>query len=436
MADINKTFPKLYKKTNTGKIQTWSIRTETNVIITQFGQQDGKIQETKDVINAGKNTGKRNATTCIEQAQSEALSKWTKKKASGYVVDIKDAEENKVDNKAVLGGRDCMLAQNYDDHFKKIVYPASCQPKLDGGRGVICIQYIGQQQIIENVENQQQIEGNKQEENKEDENQQNEQVVGKLWKVTIWSRNRKPIKSMKHIVQALEQFFTDNHTTITQHVKYSIVLDGEFYNHALRDEFEELMSLLRQDESLDKCKFLEYHMYDIIEIDGDTKKLPFTERMQLMNTLFQSAINSKILPYLQLVPTNTVANTDELKQQVRNYLQQGYEGGMVRNSKSLYEQGKRSYHLQKIKEFQDAEFKIVGISEGRGKLNGHVASFICVNSEGTEFNVKCDGETSKLKEYFENHSLWKDKWLTVKFFSWTKNKLPRFPVGQRIFQHL
>ena len=134
--------PKLYKKTNKNAIQTWTIHTEGNVIVTRFGQQDGKIQETRDSINEGKNVGKRNATTCEEQARSEAQSRWNKKVAGGYVVNSNDASQGKVDTKIVCGGVSPMLAQDYDKHFHKIVFPVCSQPKLDGIRGIICIDFI------------------------------------------------------------------------------------------------------------------------------------------------------------------------------------------------------------------------------------------------------------------------------------------------------
>lgn len=78
------------------------------------------------------------------------------------------------------------------------------------------------------------------------------------------------------------------------------------------------------------------------------------------------------------------------------------------------------------------EFDIIGIEEGRGKLSGHVGAFVCMTDEGQEFKAKMSGSTEKLKEYFENHDLWKKKQLTVQFQDLTAYGLPRFPVGLRI----
>lgn len=86
--------------------------------------------------------------------------------------------------------------------------------------------------------------------------------------------------------------------------------------------------------------------------------------------------------------------------------------------------------MQKVKEFDDAEFEITGIEEGRGKLAGHVGAFVCKTDEGKTFLAKMSGDTGKLADYFTNHSLWAGKRLTVKYQGMTgKEKVPRFPVG-------
>jgi hypothetical protein len=90
----DKLLPTLYKKTSTGADQMWSIGTYRNVIITQFGQVGGKIQETYDIVKIGKNIGRANETTAIEQAELEAQSQWEKKKKSkGYVESLSDARK-------------------------------------------------------------------------------------------------------------------------------------------------------------------------------------------------------------------------------------------------------------------------------------------------------------------------------------------------------
>jgi DNA ligase-1 len=99
---------------------------------------------------------------------------------------------------------------------------------------------------------------------------------------------------------------------------------------------------------------------------------------------------------------------------------------MVRNSDSLYE-NKRSYGLQKVKEFDDTEFVIVGTEEGRGRMAGK-AIFVCKTDKGATFNVKMEGSLENLRKYLNNPRV-VGKRLTVRYQGYTNGDVPRFPVG-------
>jgi ATP-dependent DNA ligase len=222
---------------------------------------------------------------------------------------------------------------------------------------------------------------------------------------TLWTRTRKPHLGVPHIAAALPE---------------GVRLDGELYNHKYKDNFERISHLVNQKlEAADGHEVVQYHVYDV-NMPGS-----FEER----HTWLRANL-PKGLPFV-LVETKKVNDEDELMEAFEYYRSKGYEGAMVRNAAAPYEM-KRSYNLLKIKEFDDAEFKIVGIEEGRGRLMGHVGAFICETSNGTRFNAKMIGETSKLKEYFDNYKLWEGKSLTVQYQGLTtKNKVPRFPRGIR-----
>lgn len=383
-----KTFPTLYKKTSTGKIQYWTISTssqigqmsdeeyapEWGVITIRFGQIDGKEQLTNDTIAEGKNSGKKNATTAAQQAEAEALAKWQKQKKKGYVESIGSAQKEELDD-LIEGGIVPMLAHKFSDQGHKIKYPCYVQPKLDGIR---CIAVVEDGQC------------------------------------TLWSRTRKPITSMPHIVQELEAIFAS----------VDVTLDGELYNHELKSNFEQIASMVRQEEPDPNHFLVQYHVYDIVS------SATFKDRHDRLASLlfFLEEGGSS----LRFVTTNLITSEDKVMEFFEKYRKMGYEGAMLRNTDSLYV-NKRSYDLQKVKEFDDAEFSIVGIEEGRGKLAGHVGSFVCIMSDGKEFLAKMAGDTEKLKEYFINHSLWTGKILTVKYQGLTGAKgVPRFPVGVSI----
>jgi DNA ligase 1 len=373
-----KTFPTLYKLTSTGAIQTWTIGVDKNVIITHFGQQDGKIQRGEETIKEGKNIGKANETSPAEQALAEATSKWEGKIKKGYVEDVSRAAKGEKD---IDGGYDPMLAHKFADHGHKILYPAYVQPKLNGHR---CTAVI------------------------------------KDGKCTLWSRTRKPITSCPHIVAELEKIFTRGHHR----------LDGELYNHAFKSNFEELASLIRQEVPAEDHTEIQYYLYDCVR-DGET----FAKRIEWLSTSLHLYEKAKaLIIYLRLTETAIVKNEDEMTDAFERFLQRGYEGAMARNADGLYV-GKRSYDLQKIKSFVDDEFKIVDIVEGRGGYAG-CGIFVCETPSGQTFNVKMRGPKERLEAFFKDHSLWKNKELVVKYQNMSSYGVPVFPVGERFKDNL
>ena len=63
-------------------------------------------------------------------------------------------------------------------------------------------------------------------------------------------------------------------------------------------------------------------------------------------------------------------------------LNNGYEGSILRLDKP-YEQ-KRSYNLQKFKDFNDTEATIVGYEIGKGKREGTLGKFLMQDDDRSE----------------------------------------------------
>lgn len=232
-------------------------------------------------------------------------------------------------------------------------------------------------------------------------------AIKKGQEVTLWTRTRKPINSCPHIIQAIKENFQNQ----------DITLDGELYNHELKSNFEKIVHAVKRDEPTEASALIQYHIYDVVS-DGN-----FSTRIKTIKELS--------LPLVQ-VPTDEVEDSTQMHKHFQNYKSQGYEGLMVRVKDSLYE-NKRSYHLQKVKEFDDAEFLIVNAVEGRGKLQGTLGTLTCVTAQGTTFDVKLTGNQEENAKYLNDPTLWEGKFLTVQYQGLTeKSSLPRFPVGLRI----
>ncbi len=379
-----KLLPTLYKKTSTGAIQQWSVdvigqrgSNDAVCIVTEYGQVEGKLQTTSDLISEGKNVGKANETTPRQQAVAEATAKWEKQLKKGYVATKEAAEAGELDA-LIEGGIVPMLAHTFAKQGHKIKYPCYVQPKLDGLRMIATLK----------------------------------DGVCKLW-----SRTRKPITSLPHIIEEIERTFVDD-----------ITLDGEAYSHHFKSNFEHIVHLVRQEDPDSKCTDVEFHIYDMVN------DKTFDDRILKLTKKF-AAPTSPNFKYLRLVETHMVEEEAQVSTFYDDFKSEGYEGAMLRNSTGLYV-NKRSADLIKVKEMQDSEFFILGVEEGRGKLAGHVGAFVCLTNGGDQFKAKMSGNTERLKEYFEDHSLWKGKMLTVQFQDLTSYGIPRFPVGLRIREDL
>lgn len=361
----------LYKTTSTGATQTWTICRDGDEIFTEFGPEGGTIQVSAREKIAGKNLGKKNETTASEQAQREAESRWRKKLASGYVKTKAELGHGAADasvGEAVWP----TLAKSFKKDGNKIAFPAFAQPKLDGHRCLAQFDRNG--------------------------------------KVTLWSRKRKRITSMAHVVDALESLGLRD-----------AILDGELFSDEL--SFEETAHFVRKSVALPGCESVMYHVFDAV-LD-----LPFSARTAWV------ADHVPIGDVVQPVETVAVADEAALLEYFENCLAAGFEGAMARNAfgGGYYSHPThRSNDLQKLKEMDDAEFPIVAVKEGKGKLAGH-AVFTCKAGNGTEFDVKLKGDTAKLKAYFDKPGSVVGKQLTVQFQGLTGAAgVPRFPVGLRI----
>lgn len=372
-----RTFPTLYRKTKSGSLQYWKASVQQNEITIEYGLLGtDSPQTTVETIKEGKNIGRANATTPEKQAHLEAQARWTKQvERNGYTPDQAKAELGERENTAPVP----MLAHSWDKHGHKISFDNKIfvNPKLDGLRSIVYMDDSG--------------------------------------KVTMYSRKGNEITSVPHIVKALEggpRFH---------------VLDGELYNHKFKDNFNHITHLVKQKNPCDGHEDVEFHLFDAVFALGDSEvlELGYADRL----TRIQEYMQGQTSPYVVLVDSYQVHSQSDIEAAYDKYANLGYEGVMVRDGSKPYEHT-RSYGLLKYKKFEDAEFEIVDVVSGRGRLEGH-GIFVCKNAQGGEFSVKLEGDTKRLKEILTNRDKYLGKSVTVQFQGLFKDtSTPRFPVGK------
>ena len=183
-----------------------------------------------------------------------------------------------------------------------------------------------------------------------------------------YSRTGKEFKNLAHVKYDLTDYFRKHPNS---------VLDGELYNHTLKNDFEKIISLVRKQKPTDQDArdaqhLVQYHVYDTI-----AEGVNYEDRFNWLTRYLPIAAS------MTLIKNTVVESQDEAKMLHDIHLAQGYEGSMLRLNKP-YEQ-KRSYNLQKFKDFSDTEATIVGYEAGKGKFTGLIGKFFMRDDDGNEF---------------------------------------------------
>ena len=353
----------IYKKTKTGATQEWTIEVSDNKYRTHSGQVGGAITTNEWTVVYGKNTGKANGTTDNEQALKEAEAKRTKKLESGYFEDV-----NNIDTKQYF---EPMLAAKWEDYKDKLTYPIYSQAKLDGIR---CI----------------------------------------LTKDGMFSRNGKPIISAPHIFDSVKPLFETNP---------DLIFDGELYADKFANDFNKIVSLVKKtkptaDDLKESKELIEYHIYDLPSSDKN-----FIQRAYDLAILFETC--SELHPHCRIVETYKVPSEDVVTELYEKYVEEGYEGQMLRLD-GKYE-NKRSKNLLKHKSFVDEEYTILDICEGEGNRTGTAGYMVFETAEGKPFKSNVKGTWDETAEMLKSKKQLIGKQATIKYFNLTPDGIPRFP---------
>jgi DNA ligase 1 len=243
-----------------------------------------------------------------------------------------------------------------------------------------------------------------------------------ITKEGLFSRSWKPILSAPHI-----------HTKLMPLLEEGYIFDGELYNHQFKDNFNKIISLTRKTKPTDldlaeSEELVQFWCFDMILSDQI-----FSDRYELMKELLTDFDRSIVI-----TPTTEVNSKEQLDSVYGEYLENGFEGQMIRID-AEYEH-RRSKYLIKRKEFIDQEFKIIDIQPGDGNWAGAAKRIICLTDDGNQFTGTLKGNF----EFAEQVLINRDKYIggeaTVRFQNWSpdgknnKGNVPRFPVTVAIYE--
>ena len=338
------------------------------------GFKEWRISVFGDVIaiTHGKEGGKMQTKTEVIQGKNIGRSNETSPEQQA-ILEAESRYKKQLDkdyreNKADLEELEIlpMLASDYHKQGHRIVYPCVVQPKLDGCR---CL-------AIRHEDH-----------------------------VELRSRGGKEY-TVAHIQDELMCV-----------MKVGEVWDGEIYKHGL--PLEHIMSAAKKPN--ENTPSLEYVLFDVVTEGVYEDRL--IELQRIRRHVLDSDSCVKVLKWA------IAENEEQMKELHDQYVSDGYEGIMVKNFKGLYESGKRSADLQKMKLFFDEEFEIVAI---HGDRNGNAVFEVFDPLADATFTV-CYGSFEERKYQLAHPEEFIGKWLTVQYQTrYADSRLLQFPVGKLI----
>lgn len=358
---MTKLYPNLYKFDSAGRIRVWCMEQDGDRYRTLDGIYQATIKESPWRTAKPTNVGRSNERNGVAQATFEIKANYAKKLKGAYYEDIADIH---------LGCRyfEPMLAQSYMDP-KRLAQtsfqPGFGQPKLDGMRAIA-------------------------------------KADG------IWSREGEPVAGTVHIMEKLLPLFAENP---------NLIFDGELYNHDLKDDFGEIMSLARKanptpERAAQIRAGVQYHVYDLPSHPGVFSER-YAELAQMVDYFDQQT--------LHLVETAVIETVEQFDELHGICLEAGYEGSMWRRDTEYTND--RTDNLLKRKDFNDAEFELLRIEAGhRGAYRA-----VCRLADGREFGAGIKASRERAAQLSqEDHRV-----VTISHFGFTPDGIPRFPIATK-----
>lgn len=385
----------IYSISKTGKITTWSADLNLTPnsdgyleIAIESGYEDGKKINKTRLVKTGKNLGRANETSLEAQAKLELERLYQDKYDKGY----KDNKDNVSISKKVDDISKPMLADKYPEKVHKLplgLKSIALQPKVDGLRCFI--------------------------EKMPDESIRFSSRSGKIFTpipfLTTWARSA---------------------------LKVGDIFDGELYIPG--KPLQEIMSIVSPTKNIktELLKTVQFFWYDYIPKGQEGKS--FKERFidstivarhgayKLETILFEE--DSVDLPSgITVEGTQSEYLIDIFDPIFDSFIEEGYEGMMIRDITSPYYFGRRSVSLLKYKKMQTEEFQIVDILESD---NDEAPRFVCDLRNGNEVTVRLKGDKEENLKYLNNKETYVGKWLTIKYQVKTVTGSLQFPVGVAI----
>lgn len=221
--------------------------------------------------------------------------------------------------------------------------------------------------------------------------------------IVPYSRKGKLITAIPHICEFLKDKLPEGAT-----------IDGELYRHGW--SLQKIASAAKTKGPNAASGELRFIAYDMVERDVFSAR--FNELKQIVGTGDGP---------ITLAPTFRVESTEEVYTRFRQFRNEGFEGGILRLDLRGYEDGVRSNQVLKIKERQDADFRVVGFKRGKHD----VAILVLDRGDGRTFDTLAPGPVVEKQYTLAHQSEFLHKIVECEFACLTDDGVPFHCVATR-----
>jgi DNA ligase-1 len=243
--------------------------------------------------------------------------------------------------------------------------------------------------------------------------------------ISFFSRVGNEFKTLEVLRQHLQKVLPQN---------ISRVLDGELgaIDANGDEQFQTILGDAKRKDFIIEHPM--YHIFDMLTINefySQKSDRTLVERhYDLLNLLENSS-------YIEIVNQTEVKSNEDLEEQQIFAIQNGWEGLIIR--KDVPYEGKRTKNMLKVKEFKDAEYKVINAEFGKfpaivnneNILVDALLSVTIVHKEN-QVNVGSGFTIDQRKYYYENPEQILNKIIKVKYFEETTDSdgihSLRFPI--------
>ena len=253
----------------------------------------------------------------------------------------------------------CQLAEPADSHQKLMSGPVICDPKYDGTRAIVYLNYLNHT-------------------------------------VTIYSRNGKVFKNFGHIEKGLEP--------LIDVFGRDTILDGEI----ISSSFQELMKQVHRKTDVDAldAKLIVFDTLPAVEFQQGKSVMRQRTRLNFLKGYKNAIQDTKVAEIVdsQEFDLSNPSSKADFNKWAASVVEAGLEGVMVKNPDAVYE-CKRTTAWLKIKPSITLDLVVVSIEEGTGRNKGRAGALVC---EGVDNGRKIRVNVGSGLSDQDREEIWRD----------------------------